>query len=182
MKEERKQIKKETIKTAKENSEMIDFIKSLTTEEMQRIKEVREFNEIKPGTNTYKIAIMCDSLRQQMRIKKAEIQKRLWTIDSVTNNVERLKIQLMTGITEMVKDGLVMNKSEVESLIKHNEWLRDGEFNAMYHLLASIRSLVEHKDVSGRIIMTMPQYDKYVEEVNIYLKKYGYDLFMEFKG
>ena len=182
MKDEREgQVKVTMLEDAKENAELVQFIKSLTKEEIKRIRETREFETIKVGTPTYKIAILCDQLRQSLRTTKAHIAKRLWTIDSLSNNIDRLQLQLTTGeITEQMKQGIIMNKEELSSLIQHNRWLKDGEFSAVYALLADLRGLVGHKDLAKKVIMTIEEFDKFVLDIETYLKKYGYNLFGEF--
>ena len=181
MKDERQGINKEQmIKDAKENSDLVEFIKSLTKEEMLRIKQIREFSDIKPNTITYNIAVLCDQLRQNVRRLKLDIGKRLWNIDDLTNAITRLNTQLLSGvIVETMKNGVVMNENELKSLIKQHEWLRDGEFFALYPRIAELRSNVGHVDVSKRVIMELDAFDKYVEEIAEYVKKYGYDLFGE---
>ena len=173
--------KKAIIKEAKENEELYKFVKSLTQEEIDRIKEIREHNMAIPGTITYKVSVLQDTLRNQIRIIKSTIAKRLWTIDDLQNNIDRLQIQLIADefITETMKNGMLMNTSEVNSLTQHSKWLKDGEFNALFSLLGQLRTQVMHKDVSGKIIMTIEEYDKYVLDVEEYLRNYNYELFGE---
>ena len=163
---------------AKENKELMTFIKSLTKEELARIKEVREFQTITKDTPTYNIAILCDTLRQNMRRLKLNIDKRIWSIDDINNNVHRLKIQQASGnITETMKGGIVMNDSELTSLIKHNEWLKEGEFYALYPLFGEIRAIAEHRDIAGNIIMKLSEFDEWVLATKEELKNYGFNLF-----
>lgn len=172
----------EALKEIKGNQDLVDFVGSLTKEEIQRIRDTREFDEVKPGTPTYKIAVLCDSLRQSMRRTLFTIDKRVWSIDDLQNSIRRLEIQLVThNITETMKNGIVMNESELKSLIQHNKWLKDGEFFALYQLLAELRGVVGHKDVARNVIMTIEQFDAYVLELSEKLKAYGYSLFGELK-
>jgi|TARA_Y100000310_G_C20622014_1_gene783890 hypothetical protein len=180
MKDERKGVSKDDmVKSAKENAELVKFIASLTKEEIERIKEVREYDLIEPGTPTYKIALMCDSLRQDLQKNRADVAKRLWSIDDMQNNIKRLKIQITTGnITEKLpKSGEPMNEAELKSLITHHEWMKDGEFFYLYKLLGQIRGVVGHRDVGKHIIMTQKAFDDYVLQIAEGLKKYGYNLF-----
>lgn len=172
--------KSQMLKEAKENAELIRFVKSLTKEEMIRIKQVREYNEIKVGTPTYKIAILCDAIRSQIRMLRAKITKRLYSIDNLTNNIARLETQLETGkITEILKSNMIMNSFEIKSLIQHNEWLRQGEVDAIPMALADLRALVGHKDVARNIIMDQDVFDKLVLDIEQRLKIKGYNMFGE---
>jgi hypothetical protein len=110
---------------------------------------------------------------------KSTIDKRIWNIDDLTNSIRRLELQQTTGnITEVMKDGTtVMNKFELASLIQNHKWLRDGEFNGLYSLLAELRASVGHKDVAKNIVMTEEQFDSLVTQISETVKKYGYNLF-----
>ena len=181
MKDERKGVSKDNIvKEAKQNEELYSFVKSLTAAEIQRIKSMRDYDAIKPDTPTWKIAILCDDLRQNKRRLMSTVTKRLWTIGDLGNNMDRLNVQLTSGnITEIMKNGLPMNSFELKSLIQHNRWLRDGEFHALFPLLAELRGLVGHLDVARKVIMSQEQYDDYVLSIANSCKSYGYTLFGE---
>lgn len=183
MRDERQGVSKEQIlKEARENQDLVDFVKTITKEEMQRLKATREYETIPVGTPTYKIAVLCDSLRQNLRKIKMTISQRLWNIDDLTNNLARLNLQLNThSITETLKNGIVMNEAELKSLIKHHEWVRDGEFNSLYPSLGEMRGVVGHKDISRKIIMDIETFDKFVLDLETYLKNYGYGLFGDIK-
>lgn len=169
---------KKIVQEVRENKEMVDFIKSLTKAEMERIKEVREFETIEKDTPTYNIAVMCDKLRQESRKHKITIERRLMSMAELTNNIRRLEVQLASGnITETMKNNIIMNEQEVKSLIHQNEWMRTGEFYALYTTLAGLRATVGHKDVSGKIIMTIKQFDELVRDVENKVKEFGYDFF-----
>lgn len=184
MRNERKgQDKKQMLQAAKENSDLVEFIKSLTKEEVKWIKEQREFETIKPGTWTYKIAVVNDAIRSNIRQLKSKLNKRLWNIEDITNKIERLNEQLRTGeIYECVKDGMTMTKEELTNFIQHHEWLRKGEVDAIPMNLAEIRALVGHKDVARQVVMTVEEFDKMVGEVYEKLKAKGYDIFSELEA
>lgn len=179
MKNERKGIdKKKMLKDAKENEELVRFIKSLTKEEIQRIYDARAYDDIKPGTPTHKIALQCDALRRSMRKTKATIDKRVWSIGDLQNKINRLQSQLDSGkITEELKDGITMNEHELTTEIQHYKWTKDGEFYALFNLLAELRGVVGHKDVAKNVILTLEEFDDYVKQLNERVKKFGYDLF-----
>jgi hypothetical protein len=168
----------------KENSDLVEFVKSLTKEELARIKETREFDTIKPNTPTWRVALYNDSLRQQHRLITSTIQKRLWTIDDVQNKILRLEQQLLPGskITEELKPGVTMTEDELRTLIQHSSWLQEGEVRAIPKSLADLRSIVAHKDVAKNTIISMPDYDAFVERIEKIVKQKGFDLFEGLPG
>ena len=181
MKDERQGVSKDKmIQGAKENAELMKFIQSLSKEEIERIKQVRDYDLITPGTPTHKIAVLCDSVREDFRQLKSTLSRRLWIIDSLRNNMDRLEHQLeVDRITEEMKNGVLMNKAEVKSLIQNNKWTQEGEFHALYKLFGQIRGFVGVRDVARNIIMTQEEFDKYVLDTKDHLIPYGYELFGE---
>lgn len=180
MKDNRKFNKEEYLKKISTNEELLKFVETLKEGEIERIKQTRTFDSLSPGSNRWKIALLCDPLRQQLNLAKSKLEKRLWTIKDLNNKINRLNIQLTTGIiTEKLNDNITMNQPEVESLIQNSIWLMNGEFNAVRLVLAEISGLVGHHDYIKNQIITLEQFDNLVEETNIYLNKYGYRLFGE---
>ncbi len=177
----RKNKKEEIIQAAKENKELMDFVKSITKEERDWIKEQRKFQEIKPQSPTWKVALTCDAVRTNLRMTKLKLQKRLWNIDDITNKIKRLENQLKPGetINECVKDGITMNKDELRNYITHHLWLRDGEVAAIPQSLAEMRNWVGHKDVNRKIVMTLKEFDEFVDSVDKNLQEKGYHIFKE---
>lgn len=169
--------KEKLLKEAKANAELVDFVKSITKEEVERLVESRKFDNIEPGTLTYKIALYLDSLRRDLREKKMTIYKRLWNIRNVNNTSLRLNEQLKSGkITEILKDGVTMNAFEVTTELKHQEWLAVGEAEVIPQTLAEIRGLVGHFDVVKQVIMTEEQFDEYAGGILKELKELGYEV------
>lgn len=172
--------KQELLEDIKENEDLIKFVKSLTKEELKSIHDTRAFNEIKPGSWTYKVAILNDQIRSQMRLIKSKLTKHIMTIDQITNNINRLNQQLVTGqIIESMKNGIIMNESELKSLIQQNEWIRQGEVDAIPMSLGEMRALVGHKDVARNIVMELDTYENFVEEIDKQLKEKGFNIFGE---
>jgi len=168
------------IEEIKENEELLKFVKSLNKAEIERIKEVRKFEELKQGTNRFKVALLCDPLRQQLRQAETTLMKRMWSMADLQTSIDRLREQLALGnITEEIKSGLTMNEAELQNLIQHNVWLQQGEFNALRLILAQISGMVGHIDYIRNVIINEEQFEQKVEEVKEYAKKYGYDLFGE---
>jgi hypothetical protein len=162
----------------KENSDLVEFVKSLTKEELARVKETREFDTIKPGSPTWRVALYNDSLRQQHRLITSTIKKRVWAIDDIQNKILRLEEQVKTGkITEELKPGITMTAEEVQTLIQHSRWLQEGEVRSIPKSLAELRSIVSHKDVAKNTILSMQEFDSYVKELEETIKKKGYELF-----
>lgn len=172
--------KKQIVKEAKENEELYRFVKSLTREEIKTIKDARVFNELKPNSTSWKIAVMCDVIRSNARQIISTIEKRLINIDDLSNQINRLHVQISTGqITEEIKPGLKMSESELKSFIQTNNWTRTGEVNAIPKALADLRALVGSPDVTGRIVLDEKSFDLRVEDIEKRLKSRGYDLFEE---
>ena len=172
---------KELLKEVRQNQDLVNFVKSMTKEEMEQIKEQRKFNDIKTGTNEYKIAVLNHPVRSQLRNLKINLMRKLWTINDISNNLKRLDTQLTSGnITELQKDNQTkMNEAELRSFIEHNKWLRQGEMNALYPLLGELRSIVGFKDYAQKIILSMEEYDKVISEVQTKINEHGFDLFGE---
>jgi hypothetical protein len=175
--------KEQFLTDLKQNDDLVTFVQSLSNEEIARIQEIRKFETLNPNTPRWKVALLCDPLRQQLNLAKSRLAKRLWTIKDLNNKINRLNIQLATNnITEKMADNITMNKPEVESLIQHSLWLSEGEFNAVRLVLADISGLIGHIDYVKKEILTMEQFDKIVEETELYLNKFGYKLFGELDG
>lgn len=169
--------KKEMLSATKQNQVIMDFFKSLTKEEIVRLKEARKFDEIKPGTITYKIALYLDSLRINMRTHKSTIMKRLWNLQNINDNTRRLRDQLESGkITEQLKDGMTMNKYEVKTELVHQEWVAIGEAEAIPQTLGELRGLVGHFDVVKQVIMTEEQFNEYAIGIIKKLRELGHEV------
>jgi len=153
--------------------------KSLTKEELERIKEQRAFNDIKPDTYTYKIALHLDALKQDLRTKQMQVYKRVWNVENIDNSIKNCKTQLETGnITETLPDSdTLMTKRELETYIKHQEWLKLGEVRAIPKDLAGVRALVGHKDLIGNLIFTEGEFDRYFEKIENELQYLDHSMF-----
>lgn len=172
--------KDEMIERIKGNEELLDFVNSISKEEISRIKEIRRFDMLKPNTNRYKVALLND----QLRINKAQhltlLKKRLWNISDAENKIHRLKVQLASkNITEQLRDGMTMTEQELESLIQQTKWLQEGEFNAIRKILADLNGLVGHVDYIRNVIVTENSFNKIVEDTETELRKFGFELFGE---
>lgn len=184
MKDERKGISKEQMmKEAKTNAELMKFIKSLTEEEINLIKNRREYGYAKPGTKSWKLALYNDSIRSSLRAIKAKINKSLWNIDNLSAAIDVCKIQLTSKNITLTSDkNMVMTEHELKSYIWQQEMLRDGEVQALPLKLGDMRGYVKFKDVGMQIVMSVEEFDKYVVGIEERLKKYGYKLFEEITG
>lgn len=173
--------KTKALQEIKENSDLVQFVKSLTKEEIERIKETREFETIKPLTPTWKVALLNDTVRANIRLCKSKLAKRMMTAHDLQNNIRRLNDQLHgPEIIEEVKPGLKMNKAELASLIQQNQWLLQGEIDAIPRTLAELRGWIAHKDVAKKVVMTVEEYDKYVDEIEAEVEReFGVKIFEE---
>ena len=164
----REEIKKELLEELRKN---------LTKEELERIDHQREFDKINPGTAAYRMGVAVDPLRRQWLAAKSSIQKHLWNVDNITNQIRRLKAQLVVkNITEELKPGVYMNEHEMEAQIAHAGWLLEGEVNAIAPQLWQIRGVVGQHDLAKEVIVTEEQFDEYVRDVEKQLKGFGYAL------
>jgi hypothetical protein len=151
---------------------------TLTHDEISRIDEQRKFDEITPGTPTYRMALHNDGLRAQARMCKSIIEKQRWNIRQLQQANDRLKKQILSGnITEEVRDGVTMTPAEVETLIWKNNWNINSEVLSIPMTLAELRGIVGHMDVARRIVMTQEQFDAYVAEIESHVKEAGFNLF-----
>jgi len=150
----------------------------LTSAEISRIEEQRKFNELKPKTFSWMIAVHLDSIRRMFREKDNLLSKRLWNIENLNNNIKRCLDEIKSGnISTEVSPGLKMNVTELKTHIKYQEWLIIGEVRSIPEILAEIRAIVGHKDVLNTVVMSEEQFDKYVENIQVKLREQGYDLF-----
>ncbi len=150
----------------------------ITPEELERIKQQREYDSIEPGTFTHKLALHLDALQKQKRQNKIDIDKRMWNITNVLNEKRRYEEQLESGkIYAKLKDDVTMNQYEVASSIKQCDWIALGEVRAISELLADLRSVVGRHDLAKNVILNIQQYDNYVDRVKQELETLGYDIF-----
>ena len=149
------------------NSEKKEIMKTLTREEINRIKETRKLEMTEPGTWTYKIAVQCDILRRKKAQWLHEISKCLLTVKSIKNMVSRLEDQLASGkITEELKPGIIMNADELAHFIENQNWTASFAIKDIPMYLANLRNdCVGHKDVAKREIMSVEEFEKFAEEV-----------------
>ncbi len=165
--------KKEEIKAK------IEETMTYSPEEIERIKEVRKYDKIKPGTYTEKIAVFLDSLRSQFREIDNLIAKRLWNIEDIAANVERNKEEISSGnITLRLADReAFMTVPELKNYVQNQKWIQVGEVRSIPAQLASLRAIVGHKDVKGNEIISEKEFDEYVDKVQARLEVLGYKLF-----
>ena len=152
-------------------------IVNLSSEEKQRVKEMRQLMDAEVGSLSYNIFLYSDQVRRMIRERKNTLNKRLWNIEDLGNQIFRLQKQLDSKkILETLKDGMTMTPDEVKTSMKHRQWIRDGEAENIPYLLAETRSFVGHKDVAGNTIMSLENFDKYAESILETLRGYGYEI------
>jgi len=160
---------------------MEDIRSTLSKEELERIRQTREFNELRPGTLSYKVALFNDQLRQNRISEETRITQRLLTMRTLQDHVSRMKFQLKDGIiTEELKDKVTMTVEELTTQLRREQWLIEGEAVAIIRSLAELRSVVEHKDLAGNIIMFMEEFDNYAEKTIEEIKSHGINLFAKY--
>lgn len=155
-------------------------IVSLTDEEKQRIRDMRQYMDAPAGSLSRDVFLYSDQVRRMIRERKNTVEKRLWNIEDIENQMKRLQDQLdKDNITEELKNGVKMTAAEVRTQMKHMQWIRDGEAENIPYLLAEIRSFASHKDVAGNVIMTVEQFDEYANSILYRLRGYGYEIFSQ---
>jgi len=155
-----------------------EIMSTLSEDEIQRIKEIRDASEVKPGSFSFELLVKTDSLRRRLKELDNVIYKRMWNIENLHNEMHRCDDQIQSNeIYDELKPGVKMNKYELSTLKKHQQWLALGEVRAITLLLVDLRALVNHKDIVGGVILTLEEWQKYVDKIKIQLAEFGYDLY-----
>lgn len=154
------------------------LMKSMTDEDWERIKKQKDLDKVEPGTPIYDLVLYQDDIRRAIREKKSLIEKRIWNIQDIKNQMTRLKTQLLKGdITEELKNGVPMNEAEVNSTIQHQKWIIDGEVRAISQVMAELLGFAGHTDVSRAVVLERDEFVKYMQSIEERLKGMGYELF-----
>ena len=154
---------------------------TMTEEELERAKQIREFNDLQPNTLSYSIALFNDQLRQNRIVEETKVVQRLLTMKNLYNHAERMKEQFTSRIvTEQLTDGVTMNLHELEVVAQREQWLMKGEAVAIIRCLAELRSIVGHKDIATNIVLTQEEFDNYASKTIEEIKTLGFDLFTEY--
>jgi len=154
--------------------------KDLTEEEVSRIKEQREFNEIKdPNSWTWKVAVHLDRLKRQLREINLALDKKLINIEELYNQILRHKAELKSGqiVTKIGDNNLTMTEAELSSYIKKLQWTKHKEVRSVIDFFPDIRGLVGHKDLIGEVIITEKEFDEIAEKTQKRLQEVGSNLF-----
>jgi hypothetical protein len=174
---------KEVVESAKENAVLIEEIKKVTKQELEWLAKCRECDSMVGGSVSWKVALLCDPVRCKILECKTEANRKLLNISNIKNNIFRLHVQIeKSQITEVMRNGVVMNESEVRNLIKENKDISDREFVSLRQILGQLRMNVGHMDYNRKIIMTVDQFDAFVSDIEKELLTYGYQLFGELDG
>lgn len=151
---------------------------SLTDEELQRIEQARAFEECKKGTFSYDLALNQDMVRRQIRELKDNINLMLWNIENIINVKSRCLDQIHSGeIIEPLDDKRIMNENELKTYMKKCERDALREVRGIATALAKLRTFVGLHDIAKNVLLTMEQYDSFVETVKEELSENGYEIF-----
>ena len=151
--------------------------KGMSLSELERVKQMREFDTIKKGSPAYKLGLYVDALRTAHRNAKQEIEKSLWNMENAQGQIFRLRQQLLVDhITEEIRPGVPMNKNEVELSIRHASWQMRNEANTIALSLWPMRGTVGQHDLGGNVVLTEEDYNSYLLSVMERLKALGYGL------
>lgn len=160
--------------------DLLEKIKaSLSPEEAHRLEEMRKYDELKPDTYAFKLAIHNDSLRVAIRQSKEQIWKMIWNIKDIQNKINRCKEQLKSdNIYETIGESkVVMNKYELETYMEHMTWVMKAEVKGLSKHLLQLRANVGHIDIQRNIIMTEDDYESYCKDIEKQVRELGHDIF-----
>jgi hypothetical protein len=151
--------------------------KDITKEELERLQLQREFETIKPGTMTWKVALATDALVTQMKQVMFTCDKRVLNVAQCYDRARRLGAQLAAGtIKEQIRDDLTMNEDEVKTEIRHQRHVANTEaLDAMFQL-NRLRVYVGKHRLDGKVVLTEEEYDAYCNRVISDLKEMGLDV------
>jgi len=168
---------KEIMKSAKENEELKKFIQSLRVEEIKYLRKVRDFETVKPGTWSYKIALYNDAIRSNIRGLKIQVEKTLSEIGNIGHTITNCNAELKAGLRTTKNDkGFTMTVDELKSYVQTLRWLRNAEAASLAITLGKMRGEVKFKDVAMNVIMTHEEFEEYCVKIDERLKVYGYSL------
>lgn len=157
---------------------MEELRKNLTKAELERIKQMREFGDIKKGSKSWDLGVTVDPLRMQLRKAKSVVEKSLWQMENLKVKSARINEEVDEDkIRDEVKPGVPMNKDEALLEAKYADWLFEGELQSLPLQLWQIRGVVGQVDVSGKVILTEQEFEEYLGYVHDRVKELGCTLF-----
>jgi len=157
---------------------MNDVYKTISKEEIERVRQQRVFDKLDPHTFNWDLALHLDQLRLQKRALQENISKLITSIGNLANQLNRSQEQLDSGkITEQLKDGMTMNQPELTNLMLNISWNKTREVRQIGPILSQLRGIVGFSDFVKAPILPLEDYLAYVDEVKAKLKRLGHDLF-----
>lgn len=152
---------------------------SLTKEELMRIEQTRKLDAIKRDSPSFHLVLFQDQLKIALRKSQFEIEKILWNVSDIANQLVRARFQLDSkNITEILdKSGTIMNEDELKSHIKYMGWMQRGEVIGISPILMNIRAVVGTHDLDKNSILTEVEFDEYVEKIKTEVQEKGFKLF-----
>jgi len=150
----------------------------LSKDELQRIKQQREFQSISRDTNSFPLGLAVDPLRLQLRKAKSIVEKSLWQIQNLGAKINRIDADIASdNITEELRPGVLMNEEEATLQKKYSEWLIEGELQSLPMELWQMRGVVGQHDMAGNVIISEEEFDAYLSDVKERVKRMGHVLF-----
>lgn len=155
-----------------------DILKSLDDNDWKRIDEIKYYQQFDKDSITAKIVLQNDTVRADRDTKIDNILEMINHIRNVITTNERKQEQVDTGkITEELKEGILMNKQELEFEILAGSRIIKNTLRRIVKELGMLRNLVGSHDLLGNEIMSEKKYDEFVIETEKTVKKLGFDLF-----
>lgn len=152
---------------------------SLTKEELLRIDETRKFDAIERDSPSFHLVLYQDQLKIALRKAQFEIEKILWNIDNLSNQISRAEFQLTSKniIETLGESGMIMNEEELITHIKYMQWAQKGEVIGLPKSLMQVRGVVGTHDIDKNPILTEDEFNEYVQKIDEEVQEKGFKLF-----
>ena len=159
----------EVIVTIKENDSFRD---SLTREELDRIKEMREFNDLQPGTWAYRAFLHSD----QLNINKLKVM--IGVDKSISHMAEFLAAKnhsnrVLLGATNSTEQSVL---EEARANVLRHDFAINAELNSLPLNLVDLYRIVGRKRIDSTIVMSQEEFDAYCDDVQRRVESLGLKL------
>ncbi len=144
----------------------------LSSAEEQRIKEVRKFDLVEPGTIGYDLLRTADSLRIQKRKAERFINLNMSAVFENYKLMKEAKLKLDNKDLMDKDDSLISLKADHR---KYHTSILTMVDNILINFV-ELMSVVDRKDGSGKTIIDKKTFEVLLDETNQEIKRLGYDL------
>ena len=159
-----------------------DLIKSLTEEDWDRIRLMKEIEDmnIEPTSKAYQLGIRNDQMYTQFYEKHGLVNAFLFKILRSKALQDRNKTDILKGSTlRKYSTGDEMNVKELEIENLEHQMKIDEGLVRLWQLLFDIHRYVNQLRLDKKVFFTEENYTTLVDEVSENLKKNGLDLLKE---